>query len=116
MSPHFATRCVSRLLGLAKVSWSTACVGVIRLFPFFLPCLCSFRSSPAVGLHSCFFFKTDVHLYMYLLPFELPLHLLMASSRLGTASGTRCCVLRGGAWGAHEAEISFQISALAGVC
>ena len=34
---------------------------------------------------------------------------------LGTVSGTRCCGSRGGAWGAHGAEISFQISALAGV-
>ena len=31
MFPHFLTRCVSRLLGLALVSWATARVGVHRL-------------------------------------------------------------------------------------
>src|SRR6218665_235278 len=38
------------------------------------------------------------------------MHVLDASvSRLGTGSGTRRCGPRGGAWGAHEAETSFQI-------
>src|SRR6218665_880545 len=30
MSPHFLTRCLSRLLGLDLVSWAFACVGVHR--------------------------------------------------------------------------------------
>ena len=37
------------------------------------------------------------------------LHLLMVISRLGTGSGTLWCGPKGGAWGAHKAETSFQV-------
>ena len=42
MSPHFLTRWVSRLLGLAQVSWATA--HVVALSPFTLPISMSFHS------------------------------------------------------------------------
>ena len=63
MSAHFLTRWVSRLLGLALVSWASARVGVHRPIPFafHISVFFSIHSfSSATGFHSCFFFTTDV--------------------------------------------------------
>src|SRR6218665_3756026 len=70
----------------------------------------SIHSSPVIGFHSCFFCTTDVFA-----PIRSTLHLLMESFQAWDChgSGTRCCGSRGGEWCAHEAVISFQISALA---
>ena len=73
MSPHFLTRWVSRLLGLALVSWAFA-----RVFcpsPFPLPsisrCYSIHSSSPATGFHSCVFCTAVVSA-----PIRSTLHLL----------------------------------------
>ena len=62
MPPHFLTRWVSRLLGLALVSWAFTRVGVHRL-PLRLPNLSVFlihSSSLAIEFYSCFFLMIDV--------------------------------------------------------
>src|SRR6218665_1240977 len=94
------------------VSWVSARVGVHHFFP--LPsiswCFSIHSSSPPIGFHSCFFFTTDVsapiqsthHLLTFLGEFQawdwLWYSMLLSQRRSS---------------GAHEAEISFQISALA---
>src|SRR6218665_3754763 len=62
------------------------------------------------SLHSCIGFVSSLR-PLYLHPFGQPFAYLLFKrvSRLGTGSGTRCC----GPRGAHGAEISIQISALA---
>src|SRR6218665_3295363 len=105
---------VSRLLGLAQVSWATARVGVHMAFsPSHSISGCfSIHSSAAIGFQSYYFFTTNVSA-----PFRSTLHFANGEfPRLhGTGSGTPCCGPGGGALGAHEAEISFQMFALAGV-
>ena len=112
MSPNFLTRWVASLLGLAQVSVATARVGVHRLFPLHLPYLGVFPFTLHLPLD---FICVSSLRPTYLHPFDRPFTCWWWVSRLGNGSGTRCCGPRGRAWGAHEAEISFQISVLAGV-
>jgi len=127
ISPHFLTRWVSRLLGLAVVSWAFARVGVHRLslrlpymylsvFPFTLLHLPSilgvFHSLLSdIGFHSCSYFTVDV----FGRPFACSL--VRWISRLGTGSGTQYCGPRGGTEVRMEQnwEISIRMSALAGI-
>src|SRR6218665_808469 len=106
MSPHFLTRGVSRLLGLAQVS--------IAFSGFALHISLLFHS-----LFTCHWISFVFLLYnrrRLSAPIRSTFHLLMVSFQAWDhGSGTRCCSPRGGAWGGHEAEISFQISAMAGV-
>src|SRR6218665_1080483 len=84
--------------------------------PFLSPsiawCFSIHSSSPAIGLHSCFFFTTDVSA-----PIRSTLQLLTFSVSL-QAWDWLCCPLL---WsqrrnsGAHGTEISIQISALSGL-
>jgi len=75
MSPHFLTRWVPRLLGLAQVSWATTRVVSIAFSPSPSISRCfSIHSSPAIGFHLCFFFTTDVSA-----PIRSTHHLLMVS-------------------------------------
>ena len=111
MSPFFLTRWVSRLFELALVSWTFARVGVHRL-SLRLPYLgiFSIHSSPAIGFHSCFFSTTDVFA-----PIWSTLHLLMVSFQTWNWLWYPVLWSQRRSRSAHEAEISFQISALAGV-
>src|SRR6218665_3510943 len=68
MSPHFLTRRVSRLLGLALVSWAFACVGVHRL-SLCLPYLSVF---PFTLLHSGFHSSVSSLRPTYLHPYSRP--------------------------------------------
>jgi len=72
MFPHL----LSRLLGLAQVSWSTACVGAhyLSLSPSISRCF-SIHSSPTIGFQSCFFFTTHVSA-----PIRATLHLITLMS------------------------------------
>ena len=75
LSPHFLTGWVSRLLGLAQVSWATTRVVSIAFSPSPSISRCiSIHSSPAIGFHLCFFFTTDVSA-----PIRSTHHLLMVS-------------------------------------
>src|SRR6218665_283973 len=74
MSPNFLTRQVSRLLGLAQVSWLTAHVGVHQSLSPSMSWYFYIHSSPAIRFHSCFFFMTDVSALIRSI-----LHLLMVS-------------------------------------
>jgi len=104
MSPHFLIRWVSRLLGLAQVSWATAPVGVHHRFLFCLPYLGVIPFSLHMPLN---FIRVSFLRPTYLHPFDRQFACWRWVSRLGTGSGTRCCGPRGGAWGVQEAEISF---------
>jgi len=108
MSPHFLTRWVSRLLGLALISSAFARVGVHRLSPSPSISLCFpiHSSSPAIEFHSCFFFPTNVPA-----PVGRPItHFLGEFPGFGLALVVWCPML----WSqrrsrsAHEAEISFS--------
>ena len=95
MSPHFLTRWVPRLFGLAQVSWATARVGVHRLFPVRLPYLGVF--SFTLNLPLDFICVSSLQL-TYLHPFDRPITCWWWVSRLGTGSGTWCCGPRGREW------------------
>ena len=69
MSPHFLTRWVSKLMGLAQVSWATARVGVHRLFPFRLPHLGVFPFTLHMPLD---FIHVSTLRPTYLQPFDRP--------------------------------------------
>ena len=95
MSPHFLTRWVSRLLGLALVSWAFARIGVhwlslclpyLSVLPFTLLYL------PLDFIHVSSLRPTYLH------PFGRPFtySLFRWVSRLGTGSGIRWCGPRGG--------------------
>src|SRR6218665_3227382 len=113
MSNHFHTRCVSRLLGLVPVSWATARVGVHSL-PF------AFHIS--VFLHPLFFTCHWISFVFLLYDRRICTHSVDPSLThfvgefpgLGLALVPDVVVLEA-EQGAHGAEISFQISALAGV-
>ena len=61
MSPHFLTRSVSRLMGLAQVPGLPPVLVSIAFFPPPSISRCfSIYSSPAIGFHSFFFFMTDI--------------------------------------------------------
>jgi len=98
MSPHFLTRWVSRLFGLAQVSWASARVGVHRLFPFRLPYLGVFPFTLHLPLD---FIRVSSLRPTYLHPFDRHFTCWWWVSRLRIGSGTRCCGPRSGAWGAH---------------
>src|SRR6218665_3777102 len=82
------------------------------LWPSIFQCFSIHSFSPAIEFHSCFFFTTDVSEPIGQ-PFTYSLNRLVF--RLETGSGIQYCGPRGGAWGVHEIEVTFQISALAGV-
>ena len=111
ISPYFLTRRVSTLLGLAQDSRATAHVGVHHISPFCLPYLSvfSFHSISAIGFHSCFFFTSDVSA-----PIRSTLHLLMVSFQACDWVWYPMLWSQGFSMGSNDAEISFQISALAG--
>src|SRR6218665_1149535 len=103
---------------MALVSWAFARVGVHRLSlssPSISRCFSIHSSSSAIGFHSCFSFTTDIH--DCVCTHRSTLHLLFRLvSRLNWDWLWYLMLLsQGRSRSAHEAEISFQISALAGV-
>src|SRR6218665_979990 len=111
LSPHFLTRSISRLLGLVVVSWAFARVGVHRLSlrPPYLG-VSIHSSSPAIGFHSrCFLYVRRICTHSVDPPLT---HILgefpgwLWYTMLWSQRRNR---------GAHEADISIQISALAGI-
>ena len=98
---------------LRYVSPPPACMyGVHRLFPFHLPYY--FDGFPFTLHVPLDFIRVSSLRPTYLHQFDRLFTCWWWVSRLGTGFGTRCCGSRGGTWGAHEAEILFQISTLAG--
>src|SRR6218665_1866043 len=97
MSPCFLTRRISRLLGLALVSWAFARFGVHR-FSLCLPYLGVF---PFTLLHLPlnFIHVSSLQLtYLQSTPIGRPFTYshFRRVSRLGTGSCTRCCGPKGG--------------------
>jgi len=70
-SLHFFTRCLSRLLGLALISWAFARVGAHRLFPLRLPYLGVFFHSLFVHVPLDFILVSSIR-PTYLHPFSRP--------------------------------------------
>src|SRR6218665_1864067 len=116
MSPHFVTRCVFRLLGLAQVSWATACVGVHCPSPFLLfPPMSLVHSLSTCRWSPLVFLLYDPRTFVHL---SAPIRATPSLPGLELALVPEVVFSEAehGVRNAHDAEISFQISALAGVC
>ena len=107
---------ISPALGEFPSYWERLwCPGILGFRPYWCP-----SPFPSLSILGVFHLLLDFNLVSSLRPYRHPFgrpftySLFRWVSRFGTGSGTRCCSPRGDS-GAHGAENSIQISALAGV-